>query len=92
MKKFTFVLAIIMVVIGYIIVNVPNVNHIETLDAAKAIFGLIVGVLSVVFMLLSIFSKRNAKVTNSVKYALLIGIIAAVIFVAVYIYIVIINR
>jgi len=68
MKKYSSTLALIMVVLTLLISKFPNENRLVYVDASKAILGLAFGILSVVFIILSIFStKNNLKVNNDAE-------------------------
>ncbi len=94
MKKNSFILAVIFIVATYLISLIPNPNQLEKIDSIKAILGMISGVLSLIFMTMSIFFSRNDLIVSSeinnfkkklIKISLIIGIIGACIFVFLYI-------
>lgn len=59
MKKNSFRIAITLSVATYLISIIPNSSQSERLDLIKAILGMTLGVLSIVFMIMSIFLSKD---------------------------------
>lgn len=93
MKKNSFIIAVALIVVTYLINLLPNPNHLENISAIKAIIGMITAVLSLIFMIMSIFCSKNSlnpnndkRILKIIKYSLLVGLVGAGIFMSLYIY------
>lgn len=53
MKKNSFKIAVILTIVTYLISIIPNPNQIEIIDLLKAVIGMILGVLALIFMIMS---------------------------------------
>lgn len=91
-KKRSFMIAVALIIVTYLLNLIPNPNQLEKINAMKAILAMISSVLSLIFMTMFILNSKkeltvdgNQRNLKIVKISLLVGILVACVIVILYV-------